>query len=179
MDKKEGFDKLLNDVINYYNNKTTEGSGKINNIVEVVLKDIENKMAAKCKKQFDNFKAVSTETVEINASHENYFNYEPKDDVGLFYSAMEAYNDCANPFMFEQDTITLMQEQYKKLDYKSWEKCSFECERKFITNEGATLDTARSCLLNCVNLRRFNFRSFDDLMRENIDIVKSNLQNYI
>jgi hypothetical protein len=178
MDKSEQYEKLKLEVFNYYINKIKERNIAIEERTANLFKDIENGVSKKCNTQLERLNSVSEKHVDItpNGTETRFI---PKDNVESYRQALADYEDCANSFYLNMDSVAMLKDQFKKLNQKSWEGCTFECEKKLMTGDSYTIDDARSCLLNCANLLRFNFKSYSELIAEDIDGVYTGMKNII
>jgi hypothetical protein len=169
MDKQESFNSLKQEIYKYYSNKIEDHNSEIEGRVKSLFADLEGKANKKCHDLLNRLTAVSEKHVDITPEG-TVTRFLPKAGSEGFKEALSAYEDCANQIYLNIDGIAMLKEQFKTLNQKGWEKCSANCEKK-LTDLKFTIDGSRNCLLSCVNLMRFNFKSYAEIINEDIDNI--------
>ena len=147
---------MEDDIMKYYFNKTEflykESEIKLKSFGEYINRLKETK----CKNILDSLTNVSEQIIYLDDNDNLVKEFKPKSDEKEFQSLLNDYDKCVSPFEGEIIKMHLLKKSFKDLNNKLFEICANEC-----------LDD-KTCLLNCVNNLRFNFKSYYDILESGI-----------
>jgi hypothetical protein len=149
----------IEEITNYYLQKTESMYKDSEKRIKAFLENIEKLRDSQCKQLYDKLGEVSEELVYIDDYNRMVSEFVPKDKE-QFKIISYSLEQCLLPYNLEIGKINNLRNNFKKLNNKVYEKCFGDCDN---------LDDPSSCMLNCVNNLRFNYKSYYNLLTIGIE----------